>query len=337
MTRLLARLYRALSSSRLLLLLVGAWLFYYVSFAVWSSEAFARFLALLGINHIYQAVFLLFLVTLALNIVRAGAARLKRSRAMFALWAVLPLGLFLFITGFFMSVVFRESGWNVVAAGQPVKPPWQQETYILRSIEPGLKDRVLDIDQDPGIFSYEPRAVMDTPQGRVEVGVFPPARIGRTYYHILDFGLAPGISLFQEGRVVDRAYVVLRILPPGAMDYFTLPPLPHRFSLKLAPEEVIEKGGSRARVFNIREPSYVLTAEKGEEVVYEGPVQGRVVLEDYAIEVSSPEYWVRLEAAVNPGMKVFIAGIALTALGLVLYVPLLVAGFMGRRSRDSWL
>lgn len=326
-------LLRLMSSRELLLFLAGAWIFYYVTYTIWSKEAFGSFMQALEEGIFFKALFVLFIVCMSFNLLRGGAERLRRGKALFALWVLLPAGVLVFLVGFFLSSSYRQHGRAFVGLGSEVRPPWQGRTYHVSDIKSPLKKELLDIEAGSGIFSYEPSIVLDTGTEKVEVGVFPPKKIGDTYYHIMDFGLAPGVRLSQEARLVREVYIIQRILPPPAQDSFEIKPFPYKFTIWMTPERTLRKGKTKAKLYNLDSPSYMVTVLKGEEVVFEGDSREGVRFDGLRLSFEKPAYWVWLEASRSPGMPLLVAGISMMAVGLpLMFVYMILKIRSSRRS-----
>jgi hypothetical protein len=316
------------SSRAFLFWLLFVWVFYYVTYAIWSKEAFATFVTGLADNLLIQIPFVLFLASGALNILRESAARYREGRGLFLLWIFLPLGLLVFLTGFFMSASLRDHGFIVKGEGETVKPPWQDRTYRISGIKNPIRDEFLDAEPGSLIFEYEPRVTLDTGQGEVEFGVFPPRNIEGTYYHILNFGLAPGVRLSDGKRMLKEGYVIQNILPPGVRDEFELPPFPYRFSLRIAPEKILEKGRTTVKVYDMKNPSYVVTVRRGEDTIFEGESVDGVAFDGLVMSFFEPSSWVMLDIARDPGRLVIVIGIAAILIGAPLMLVLMAYRLM---------
>ncbi len=312
------RLLKLMSSGGFLLWFSGAWVFYYVTFSVWSKEAFSLFMQSLEESVLLQMAFAIFIAAASLNLRRAAAERYRRSRALFALWVLLPAGALVFLSGFFLSGSYRQHGITFVGLGSEVRPPWQDETYYVSDIRSPLKEVFLNIEAESGIFRYEPSIVLDTGKEKVEVGVFPPRKVGGTYYHIQHFGLAPGVKLSRGMKLVREGHVIQRILPPPMRDSFDIEPFPYKFTIWIMPEKTLWKGKTKAKAYNIRSPSYMVTVRKGEEVVFEGDSREGVYFDGLGLSFEEPVCWVRLEASRDAGMPLLVAGIFMMAAGLPL-------------------
>jgi hypothetical protein len=327
-----------LSSKALLLWLVGAWAVYYVTLAVWSREALASFTVSLKDNIVFQALYVLFVLSAALNLGRAMRERAARGRAACALWAVLPAGVIVFLAGFFLSILFRQFEWVLVGRGDAVRPAWQDDVYEAVEVKPALADEVLDMEGSgaSSLFAYEPKVVLRAGGELHEVGVFPPRRVGGSYYHILNFGMAPGVRLAEGGEVASEGFMALRILPPGADDVFTVKPYPYTFRLRLAPSKVLEKGRAEAMLYNLREPIYDVAVEADGVEVFRGRSDEGVEFGGLSLSFTRPDYWVMVEAAKDPGLPLLALGVCLITLGLPLSAALAVKRLItARRAGDK--
>jgi hypothetical protein len=315
------RVLRWLASRELMLLLLGGWVLLYVSYSVWSQEALATFMKRLGSDRAFQVPFALLLLSLTLQLLKG----LRRQRGLLRrlLWAPLPLGVLVFLTGVLLSAVFRLQEWRLLGEGDFVSPPWQTIHYRLERIEPALKEETLQsVGATPQVFQYEPKVLLSTEGERFSVGVFPPRRIHGTYYHILDFGLAPRVRFFQGHRLKQEGYLALRLLPPGARDSFRVSFLPYAFNIRIVPQEVLKEGKEEVAVYNLRRPTYELEVLRGDELVLRARSAQEVAFEGLRVQFLEPSYWVVLEMVRDPGLLPMAAGLALFALGIPLRAAL---------------
>lgn len=328
---------KALAGKGVLIWLAGGWVVFYVTWAIWSKEAFAAFAMGLGQNPLIRVPFMVFLLSAFLNLLRVSRAVYKGAKTpakgwvVFVLWVFLPAGVFLFMVGFFMSANFRQEARLLVSEGKIVR--WQESVYRVQEIKAPLEEELLDVATEPGIssiFKYEPKIVLARGDERHEVGAFPPKSIDGTYYHILNFGLAPGIRLSREGAVLWEGYIALWVLPPGAVDGFKISRYPYRFSIKIVPEKIIEKGKTTARIYSLKSPAYEVTVRKGENVLFKGSSKDGVRFDSLALSFFKPSYWALLEVVKDPGRIVIILSLALIAVGIPLRVPLLICRVVRR-------
>jgi hypothetical protein len=318
-----------LSSKELLLWLLGAWVLYYVTSAFLLNEAFATFVQGLRSSFLIRIPYILLIVSGFLNIVRVVTQRWQKGRAYALLSMVLPFGAVVFLTGFFLSAGYRQAMWVQVGEGQMVSPPWAGLTLQVEQIKPALNTETLQSEMDSDIFAFEPEVVLFDGTREHVVGAFPPTQIGDTYYHILNFGLAPGVRLKKGGRVLEEGYVMLGILPPGAQDSFDIRPLPYNFSVRIAPEKVLQKGDARMKLYNLDRLTYEVEVRRGDKTLFEGSTSDeRVVFEGTELSFMEPTYWVLLDVVKDPGRPVLLWGLAIAMVGLPTWLLVL---FIGKR------
>jgi hypothetical protein len=332
--RIIEGLFNILSSKVFLLWIIGGWIVYYVSSAIWTKEVFASFVMGIEKSPFIQIPFILFLISGYLNLLRASRDIFKKGKIQFLAWVFLPAGILLFFTGFFLSIYMRQSGQRIMGEGDILKPPWSSESYSITKIEPGLKESSLDIDADKGIFAYEPKlTILDKNSNSFEVGAFPPTKIDNTYYHILNFGIAPGIRLLQGSNTRDEGYMPLRILAPGSSDYFEIPPHPYRFLISMEPERTFQKGNLYVSQFNLKKPIYRVRVFKGEKIIAQGDSKQGIHFDDFTLYFFEPTFWILLEAVRDPGVPVILSGILLVIIG----VPMSLMRFLSKLFKKEYV
>lgn len=323
-----------ISSTRTLAFLVLAWLVYYVSTAVWGREAFSGYVALLAGNVVAQALYILFLVCLTGVTVRHARERWLESRMRFALWVALPAGVIIYLAGFFMSSALRVDGKMAVGEGDTITPPWGDTSFVIERLDHGLEERATDTGS--GIFQYAPKMTVSLQNGRTaEVGAFPPARIGGSYYHILYVNLAPSISVTGAGGEIHKeGLMALRLFPPGIMADFELEGMPYVFSVRMLPNEERQKGEQKIRIYQMNKPLYEVRIVKGDHIVFEGDSSRPILFDGMTLAFGKPSYWALLEAARDPGLPAIVLGLVLISAGLVL-MPVAMMIRLRRRMKDS--
>jgi hypothetical protein len=325
-----------LSSKAFLLWMIGGWVVYYVMSAIWVKEAFGLFMNQLGENPLYQVPFVVFLLSGYGNLVRASIGIFKKSKLQFCASIILPVGLMLFFTGYFLSVTSRQAAQIIVGEGNNVSPPWSSNQYVIAAIDPGLKDRLSSADIHQGLFAYQPFIRLTDKAAELhKVGAFPPSKIDGTYYHILNFGIAPEINLLKNNRLQERGYMILRILEPGSSDFFEIVPLPYRFVVSMAPEKTLQEGDTVVSEFNLKAPSYQVTVYRGDKIVAEGNPEKDVHFDGFSLRFSKSTFWTQLEAVKDRGVAVLHAGIILLTIGIPVYLVMLIAGFFRQRPLDG--
>jgi len=312
MKRYLKMAFDILSSRQLLLWLIILWIGYYLTASVWWKEAFGHFVMSLKKNPVSQALYMMFVINLLIRVVR----RLKEGHLNAIRNGPVLLGIIIFMLGFFLSILTRDVDYAILGEGQGYSPPWEGYTLFVERVASPLKERYLDIEPEKGFLRYEPVVSLSDGSSRWEVRPYPPRRIGRTYFHILDFGIAPGIRLTEGRRILQEGYMILRLLPPGNQDYFEIEPYPYRFYIKLAPERFIEKGNLIGRSYNLLKPRYDLRVMKGEETMAKGISDSRIEFGGFSLELFGPVPWVRMEVVRDMGLPLIVAGILLILIGL---------------------
>jgi hypothetical protein len=315
-----------------LLLFAGGWVFYYVTIAIWSEEALSRFVTTLLNNGIVQLITLLFLLDLLVYVVRTAMKIAAANKWMLLLWLPLYLGLLLFFTGFFINSVMLKDGVIIVGEGDTIAPPWGEASVLVEQIDPGLKDELLGVDSpESTIFQYEPTVVLRDSLNEYTVRGFAPTKIGSTYYHVLDFGLAPGIRLTGENRVLIESHVIQRLLPPGKIDSFLLGNLPYRVEIRIASSRTVKKGTTEAPVYNLANLRFNTLVYRGENQIYEGLSGEGIPFDGMNLEFAPHIYWVRVEAARRPGMIPLVLGLPLILIGFPFWSGLKIVHLIQRR------
>ncbi len=315
---MMRRLLSIFTSGRTLGALVIGWAIFYVTWAVWGTEAFASYIGLLSEFKAVQAIYILFVLCVIGVTARQGIARFRESRLRFALWVVLPAGVIIFLIGFLLSASLRHSDKLAVAEGTAVSPPWHDAGFTVERLDAGLGEHATDTGS--GIFQYAPKITAQKDDGSTKtIEAFPPTRIGTTYYHILFVDMAPSLLLRNAaGETLQDGLVSLRLLPPGATDDFKLQGLPYVFSLRVLPNEVKERGDEKIKTYHMKHPLYGLKIVKGDTTVFDGNSgAGPISFDGYTLSFQEPSYWVQLEAARDPGLPLLQLGIITIFTGLI--------------------
>ncbi len=306
-----------LSSKVFLLWMIGGWITYYVLSSIWMEEVFSSFVVGIDKSLLIKIPFIVFLVSGYLNLLRASIRVFRASRMKFILWVILPIGVLVFLTGFFLSLSMRETGQRMIGEGDIIKPPWVRDTYNVTAINPGLKDGLSNTGTDRSIFLREPVLTLtDKHSKSYSVGTFPPVKIDDTYYHILNFGIAPGIKFFQGSKVGFAGYKPLGILSPGKSDSFEIQPYPYRFLVSMEPEQSFQEGKGYTSEFNIKKPFYRATVFMGDKVIGEGDSKKGVLFGNFRLYFIDHTFWVMLEAAKDPGLPILRLGMMLIIIGV---------------------
>jgi hypothetical protein len=170
---------------------------------------------------------------------------------------------------------------------------------------PGLRPNILDTELDIGIFAHEPKlTLMDRSSQKFTVGAFPPKKLGNTYYHILNFGIAPGIRFLRGDEVLTAGYMPLRILTFGSSDFFEIPPYPYRFLVSLEPDKTLLKGDAISSQYNLERPVYRVRVFRGDTVIKDGNSREGIIFDGYSLYFFQPSYWILLEAVKDPALQI---------------------------------
>lgn len=310
-----------LASKEFLLWLCGAWTLFYVASAIWMNEAFAYFINGIGHNLLMQIPFVLFLISGFLNIIRVSKALLKKGRLALLMWVLLPAGAVIFLTGFFLSINLRKAELHLAGEGDIIRHGLSSDVLDVVSMSSGLEESFWDFDAGKGIFAYEPKLTVKNGSSRpVVIGAYPPAKINNIYYHILNFGIAPGIVLYEGADKKKEGHMPLRILQPGSTDEFELSPYPYRFVISMVPVKVVQKQRPRAAMFNMRDPVYNVKVYKDGNVIAEADSKESIRFDGLSLSFYEPSCWARIEIVRDPALPVLLIGMLLGITGLPLYL-----------------
>ena len=310
-----------LRSRTLTVWLVGLFIVYYLTMAVWVGEAFGRYVSHLSSSNVFRAYYLLFFVNALLRSYDALRGAWPQRRNVF-LRLPLYLGLIIFLAAFFLGLNFRQTQWlRPMGRGDVISVPWEARSYQIIAVVPALEKKVLRTEDDIRIFDYEPGITIRDKSGRQHlIGAFPPRKIGSTYYHVLMFGIGPGVELRKRNEVVVKGQVALRLTPFGAVDAFDLPPFPYKFYLAIVPNRLIKKGKETARDYDLEHPRYRVEIVKGDQVIAKAETGTKVPFDgDMELSFYEPDDWVIIEAVRDPFVIWFISGFCLFVVGLILY------------------
>ena len=309
-----------LRSRTLTVWLVGLFVLYYLTMAVWVGEAFGRYILHLSSSNLFRAYYLVFL----LNVLLRSFDALKGAwpvRPRFFLRLPLLVGLALFLAAVFLSLNVRRTEWlPPIGDGDVISLPWEGRPYRVVAVEPALKKKALRTD-NAAVFDYEPGIIVEDERGRRSaVRAFPPARVGKSYLHVLNFGIGPGIELRKSGADVWKGNVALRLTPFGVVDTFELPEIPYKFYLSIIPNRIIKKGKETARDYDLARPRYLVEIVKGDRVVVREETDSEISFDgSMSLLFFPPADWVLLEAVYDPFLPLFVAGLGLLFVGVFLY------------------
>jgi hypothetical protein len=313
-------------------LMLGLWLLYYLTWATWSKEAFANFVTGLGRNIIWKVFFVSFLFFLAAEIIYKFRQWYKRARVLAFVRVILPAGIFIFLTGFFLSANMRMETRILTGKDDVFTIPWSEKRFAVMNVRPGIKERFLDIEQDApsAIFTREPLLLITDFERTYRIGTFPPARIDGTFFHILNSNIAPSIELRnQKGEIIEKGDLALQILPAGNTDFAHLINLPYRITMKLLPSGEIKRGEVLAKEYNLEDRLYeikvyrIKNPEEAGVLIAQGNSRRPLSFDGYTLTVTGHTYWVLLEIVKDDAVYIIGAGIVLIIFGIILRLLLL--------------
>jgi hypothetical protein len=298
---------------------LGFFIIYYLAKTVWSTEAFASLMENLSSSNLFRSAYVLLVLNITSR-VSFAAWRLRRRKVLFFLRMPLYAGLILFLIFFFLGLNVRESNLALVSKGDPVEIPWEHEVYRVVSVDSALERHALRGDESL-IFDYEPRITLIDGSGvHYNIGAFPPQRINSGYLHILNFGIAPGVELRQNGEVLYSGHIPMSLTPFGTIDSFEVKQLPYKFYMNILPTRTIKKGRETAREYDLSNPRYGVEVTRGDALIAKGQTD-RTISFDGPVSLSfiSPIDWVLLQSVYDPFLKPLLAGVVLLLMGAILY------------------
>jgi len=315
--KIFLRLAALLESKALSVWMVSVWVIYYVTMTFWSKEAFATFVKVLSENILFQGLFIIFLINLSVRFFNYVRRRQRGGLLGRMGGGALLAGVLLLLIGFLVSVTTKLPMRSLVGEDHMIHTPWDGRRYKVQRVVPSLKSNILDIDEGLGIFRFEPKITVEY-RGRLkEVGAFPPSRFGRTYMHILQCGLAPGVRVSRNGQVFHEGYAALRLLPPGGTDVLKLERTPYSFLFKLMPVEMLRKGELEVGRYDLADPLYDIRVLRGNEEIARGRSDERIEFDGYSLAILPTTYWAFLDVVRDDGIPIVASGLILMAMGLI--------------------
>ncbi len=223
------------------------------------------------------------------------------------MWIFLPLGVMLFFTGFFISSITRQMEYILLMKGDVIRPAWLNESYRVTSLKTGIQEGLTAQDTEKGIFAYEPKVIIsDESSNSFEIGAFPPSRIKGTYFHILNFGIAPGILVNESGEKKVEGYMALSIRTAGSTDFFDIPSYQYRVGVTMLAPKNKNEYPFKARIF------------KGEKVIAEGDPYKGINFDNLTLYFTDHTYWVQLSVVTDKGILIIVSSLAIILIGLPL-------------------
>jgi len=315
--RIIKAIYRLLSSKVLMVWMISGFVFYYLTAAVWSGEAFGRYIMLISSNNLARILYCIFLLNVSLILLN-GVWSLKKQHIRLLLRIPLYLGIILFLLSSFLSVNLRDARWMLLGDGDVIRLPWEGVSYRIMKIESALQEDIIRKNDSP-VFDYEPYVWIIDSRGQThKIGAFPARKVGNTYMHILNFGIAPVVELKQGNRMIASGPVALRLIPFGGMDSFEL--MNYRFNLKVMPNSVIKnEKGEITRRYDLERPEYHVQVIKEDRLILEDISGDEIRFNGNVMRFYRPIFWIQLEVVHDPVYPLFITGLFTGIIGLLVY------------------
>lgn len=308
-------------------LMLAGWLVYYLSWSTWSEEAFANFIYSLGKKFLWQALFIIFIGIILIEVILKFYKKFKVNPIFVISWSILPLGILLFLGGVFISVNTRMDTRILTGKDDAFGLPWEDTKYAVIDLIPGIKERFLDLEQESPspIFTREPVLFISDFKNTYRIGVYPPTRINGTFFHILNFNVAPSLEIKdQKGNTLLKGDLALQILPAGNTDYAVLRGLPYRITMKLLPSGEIKRGNIIAKEYDLNKRLYeikifrIRSPEEAGELIAEVISQTPIKFDGYSLSVIGHTYWAFLEVVKDDAVYIIGAGLLFIAAGLLI-------------------
>ena len=174
------------------------------------------------------------------------------------------------------------------------------------------------------------------PQGRpVMITSTLPSLVNGFFYRIGSVGYSPHFMLFDgTGAVINDAYAVMDLYPPGAEDFFRVFDIPHTFYVRYYPDasmvpdnagQLDGKAGPRYKVRVARNLDLLMDR-------YVSPFE-MLPLDKYVFSFQDAARWVEIQIVRDYGIFLVIPGVIMAMFGALAPVVGKLRG--GRRERDA--
>jgi hypothetical protein len=193
--------------------------------------------------------------------------------------------------------------------------PWPDETIAVREVHPFFSEK--------GRPRYEKNALVRFTRrggtgGREQLlSSLIPHMIGRFFYQISDVGYAPHFQLFDgDRRLIEEAYVVMNLYPPGSEDLFRVNEVPHTFSLRYYPDASLISGKD-ARAAGKTGPLYKLRIGRNLGLIvndYASPYE-YLPVDALTLSLQDVKPWVEVRIVSDAGLFLIVPGALLAAAG----------------------
>jgi hypothetical protein len=325
MKKVIKILFNILASKELFAWLIILWVVYYIAAAIYIREALAIFIVELGSNPVFIFLHLLFLTVFFLRIMLDMRSHLSKGILFTAGKAFLPVGIFLIILYILIHSITNIREKVLAAEGDMLFPRGMTAPLKLDTVSLNIKSPIIAgiHNGQKTIFEREPTVLFEVRGKKKKMGAYPPAYIKGRFFQLLDFGIAPQITIKRDGEKIIEAPVALKLFPPGREDFFEIPGLPYRFYVKLhpvqkekTPDETIQKEKTRERFYDLSSPVYFVTIFKGDVLIHQGETLKGVSFKNYNLSFSGYIPWVHFVIVNDPGMPILAIGLLMVVIGI---------------------
>ncbi|MDA8084225.1 MAG: hypothetical protein M0024_11265 [Nitrospiraceae bacterium] len=262
---------------------------------------------------------------------KTGAFRDSSRKAL----AVFYAGLLLTGAGIFVSSLTRFEGSLILNEGQgsntASSAPDLIRLYVRKFSRPPSADiamvEVAPFPEEAGCKTRQHQARLLVRDGRswgkeLRVNDAFPVLSNGYYYKVGRVGYSPHVRFFRQGGdIVDDAYAVMNIYPPGKEDSFRTTMLPYTFYLRYYPDASGVPG--KAGAFAGRKgPLYKVRIARNLDLVHNGYAEpGELVsADDVLVSFGDVKRWAEIQIVWDPGLYLMIPGLLMAAAGGIAFI-----------------
>jgi len=231
---------------------------------------------------------------------------------------VLRTGLGLLLLSALLSHHMREIDEALlVQGGEPGLATLLGREVVPLRIEAGFSEEFLDLGKE-SFELHDTSALVSVGGEEFTVTGGYPVKVAGLYWRIVHIGYMQPVT-----RMKTTLWLPLDVLPPGRASAHAMPNVfrdGRVYEFRLAPEKKVKKGLISGDVFNLAEPSYVLSPRgiRGGEVTIRS---GSLPLSSMRMaEFGRPGYYVRLLAVGDPALSLLELGFYISSLGVLLMI-----------------
>lgn len=155
----------------------------------------------------------------------------------------------------------------------------------------------------------------------VNIDFLVPSVIDGALFRIADFGYVPRYRIAgRSGEVLDEAYVMLKLFPPGSEDSFNPPFSPHVVYLKYYPDGLLTGENGPANAGGTPRPVYKLRLVRNLDLLITDrslAPDEKAPFDQESISFAEPRKWAEIRVVKDPGLYLLMPG---TVIVLALFV-----------------